>query len=104
MQLIERMGDPDCLGILWDTFHANIEDANFSNCISIMGKKLRYLHIADSNRAFPGCGHFDFDSLFKSLADSDFDGYISFECLNRPSAEHVKNNAGRYLSSIRDLF
>jgi len=96
---IERMGNPDSLGILWDTFHANIEDGDFNECIKTMGKKLRYLHVADSNRAFPGSGHFDFETLFEKLKEAGYNGYISFECFNRPSAEHVKNHAAEFIAT-----
>ena len=96
---IERMGNPDSLGILWDTFHANIEDGDFGECIKTMGKKHKYLHIADSNRAFPGNGHFDFSALFEKLNEAGYDGYISFECFNHPSAEHVKKHAAEFIAT-----
>lgn len=28
-----RLGNPDCVGILWDLFHANIEDIGFERSI-----------------------------------------------------------------------
>jgi sugar phosphate isomerase/epimerase len=101
LELITALGNPEGVGILWDVFHANIEDADFAGAIAMMGSKLRHVHFADSNRYFPGYGHLDFNLLYDQLQKNGFDGYISFECLNLPSAQAVIADAGAFIAKLR---
>jgi sugar phosphate isomerase/epimerase len=94
--------DTNNLGILWDTFHANIEDAGFESAIALLGTKLKHVHLADSNRNFPGYGHIDFDLIYSHLQTINYDGYLSFECLNQPSVEIVQTNAGAFIQRLRN--
>lgn len=54
---------------------------NIRDAIRNVGKKLYYLHIADSNRAAPGRGHIDFEEIAQALKDIDYNGWISMELL-----------------------
>lgn len=101
--IVNRLGNPECVGILWDLFHANIEDVSFDRSLKVMGKKLKHIHIADSNRMFPGYGHTDFETILKAVKDSGFEEYCSFECLNRPSLEVVLKESGAWIRKMRAL-
>lgn len=104
MDFIENeLGGADCMGVHWDLFHANIEDADFMRAIERMGDRLMHVHLADSNRQFPGFGHLDFEAVFRKLKQTEFDGFASFECLNLPSKETVINEAGRFVEKMRNL-
>lgn len=104
MQFVEgRLGSPEPIGVLWDVFHANIEDAGFDAAIDRMGKRLRHVHLADSNRWFPGYGHIDFAAIVKKLKATGFDGYLSYECLNLPSVDLVRREAGRFVQAMREI-
>ena len=98
-----RLGNPDCVGILWDLFHANIEDIGFERSIEKMGKKLKHVHIADSDRMFPGYGHTDFETIFKCLKKNGFSEYCSFECFNLPSLDVVLRDTGSWVQKMREL-
>lgn len=103
MDFIEKdLANAECMGVLWDIFHANIEDAHFDEAIDRMGKRLGHVHMADSNRMFPGYGHIDFIAIAKKLAVSGFDQYMSYECLNRPSVEVVRQESGAFINKLRD--
>ncbi len=101
--IANELGNPDCVGILWDLFHANIEDIGFERSIKAMGKKLQHLHLADSNRMFPGYGHMDFNAILKAVKDSGYTEYCSFECFNLPSLDVVLKETGSWVNSIRNL-
>lgn len=104
MDFIENgLGNPDCVGILWDLFHANLEDADLYACLGKMGKKLAHVHLADSNRMFPGYGHMDMKGILKAIKESGYTGYASFECLNLPDRETVLRETGHWVDSIRQL-
>ena len=89
IEFLELMGNPSNLKILWDIFHANIEDTVFADTIRAMGLKLGHVHLADSNRGFPGSGHIDFDAIFAELEKIGYKDWLSFECLNMPVYFHA---------------
>jgi sugar phosphate isomerase/epimerase len=97
------LGSPDCVGVLWDTFHANIEDADMRDAVLLLGKRLKHVHIADSNRYFPGYGHIDFESVRAALKYIDYDQYISFECNNMPLCDTVKKEAAAFIREWRNI-
>lgn len=87
--LIREIGNPESVGVLYDTFHSNIEDADMIRTIQRIGHKISHVHVADSNRRLPGEGHIDFPGIVRALEAAGFGGYASLEVLNDPSAEHV---------------
>lgn len=99
----DYLGNPSCMGILWDLFHANIEDGQFEEAVDYMGDKLKHVHVADSNRMFPGYGHTDFEAVFRKLKDSNFSEYLSYECFNLPSLEVVKKESGIFAAKARGI-
>lgn len=99
--LDKELGNPSCIGILWDTFHANIEDSRFEEAVACMGSKLQHVHIADSNRMFPGYGHIDFETIYQLLEKAGYDQYLSYECLNQPSVQTVRCEAGHFISQLK---
>lgn len=59
LDLINQIG-MDNMGLLLDTFHMNIEEADIHDSIKKAGHKIFHFHIADSNRWYPGAEHLDF--------------------------------------------
>jgi 5-keto-L-gluconate epimerase len=74
------------VGILADTFHMNIEDVSIPRSLAQARKHLFHVHVADSNRWAPGCGHLDFSEVFTTLRRIGYAGYVSVECLPKPDA------------------
>lgn len=75
------------LKILLDTFHMNIEEINLETSIRMSKEHLGYLHIADSNRMYPGAGHIDFKMIVNTLSDIGYQGFVSVECNALPDGE-----------------
>jgi sugar phosphate isomerase/epimerase len=86
LEVIEQVGMEN-LGVLFDTFHANIEEVKIGNAIRKAGDRLFHVHLADSNRFVPGHGHLDFEEVWDALAKSGYRGSLVLEPLPRPSAE-----------------
>lgn len=103
VEFIRQLGSPDCLKILWDVFHANIEDPDFAGSIALMGDLLGHVHMADTNRMFPGYGHMPFDGITRALRAAGFSEYMSFECFNQPSVRTVRERSGQFISHLRSL-
>jgi sugar phosphate isomerase/epimerase len=66
-------------GVMADTYHMNIEERSLPQAIRETGGLLNHVHLSDSNRAAPGQGHIDFESVLQALIDIDYRGYLTFE-------------------------
>ncbi|MBI5956188.1 MAG: sugar phosphate isomerase/epimerase [Chloroflexi bacterium] len=82
----EEVGEPN-LGLLFDTFHANIEEPSIEESIRACAPRLGHVHVADSNRWAPGCGHVNFGSVVATLRAVGYDGWLSAEILPNPSPD-----------------
>jgi len=83
LEVIEEVALPN-VGVLADTFHMNIEEPSIEDSIRKAKNKLFHFHVADSNRWAPGSGHINFKSIFETLKEIDYSGYISVECMPLP--------------------
>ena len=99
-ELIQELGNPESVGVLYDTFHSNIEDADMLATIARIGHKISHVHFADSNRRLPGEGHVDFPGIVRALRAAGFCGYASLEVSNIPSAEHIRDFSKARLDAI----
>jgi len=96
IELIERCGR-QCVKLMPDVFHMNIEDASFKESFEAGARYVSYVHFADSNRLAPGWGHLDFDELFAILGAIGYDGWITAEILPKPDPEAAALQAARFL-------
>lgn len=62
-----------------DTFHMNIEEADFAAAIHRNADLLGYAHLADNNRALLGAGNFDLKGFFRALAAVGYQGDYTVE-------------------------
>ena len=85
--------DLDNLGILADTFHMNIEEANLAESLRSAGDCLRHVQFTDSNRLAAGRGHIDFGALAAVLRDFGYQGYLSTETLPLPDSRTAAQQA-----------
>jgi len=83
---VDEAGHP-ALGCMADTFHMALEERDIPAAIRRCGQRLAHVHLADSNRAAPGYGHTDFRPIVQAIADTGYDGWISYELL--PAAGDV---------------
>ena len=84
--IVDRVGAEN-LGLMLDTFHANIEEGSSDAAIRKAGDRLFHIHLADSNRWVPGHGHLDFEPIWRALEDVRYSGALVVESLPRPSAD-----------------
>lgn len=85
LALLQELNRPN-LGLLFDTFHANIEERSLRESILKAEGKIFHVHFADSNRWPPGWGHLDFNEVVQALCMIGYEdrGYISLEALCQP--------------------
>ncbi len=89
------------VGLLLDTFHMNIEEADMCESIYVAKDRLFHFHVADSNRRYPGAGHINFMQILETLEKITFRGFISAEILPLPdsdtAAQKTKENMSRLI-------
>jgi D-psicose/D-tagatose/L-ribulose 3-epimerase len=75
---VERVGHPS-FGALYDTFHANIEEADPIGAIAASAAVIRHVHVSENDRGTPGRGHIDFRATFAALRAAGYDGWLTIE-------------------------
>jgi sugar phosphate isomerase/epimerase len=89
---IERF-DSERLKLHIDTYHMNIEEGQIGKNIVAAGRHIGHVHIADSNRGYPGTGHYDFAETIAALQTVGYQGALAVECLARPTPEAAAEGA-----------
>jgi 5-keto-L-gluconate epimerase len=94
LALIEEIGASN-VGVLFDTFHANIEEPRIETGLLVCRSRLFHVHIADSNRWFPGAGHTDFGRVLATLRGMKYEGWLSAEILPHPTMLRAAEQTAR---------
>jgi len=76
--LCDQVGHPN-VGILFDTFHANIEEKNIGEACRAAARHLKHVHTCENDRGIPGSGHVEWNALFQALRDIRYDGWLTIE-------------------------
>ena len=64
--LAEQVGHSK-VGILYDTFHANIEEKSIAAGLLKVGRHLKLVHTCENDRGTPGSGHVEWESVFAAI-------------------------------------
>ncbi len=67
------------VGMLWDTFHANIEEKTLADSVRLAAPYLKHVHTSENDRGTPGTGHVDWKALFRTLHDLDYQRWLTIE-------------------------
>lgn len=73
-----EVNHPRC-GLLYDTFHAHIEEKNVSKAIHAAKDVLKHVHISENDRSTPGEGSVRWAETFDTLHDVGYDGLLMIE-------------------------
>lgn len=65
--------------MMYDTFHANIEEKNLSAAIAAAMPWTRLVHISENDRSTPGQGHVAWEETFDAIRAADWDGWMVVE-------------------------
>ncbi|MGQ9555083.1 MAG: TIM barrel protein [Anaerolineae bacterium] len=99
LSFIQALGREN-VGLLLDTFHANIEEPIIAEAVHLAGERLWHVHLGDSNREPPGRGHFDFAGFVAALRAIGYDGYLSAELLARPDPDMAARLTYEYMRPL----
>ena len=65
--------------MMYDTFHANIEEKDLSSAINAAMPWTKLVHISENDRSTPGQGHVAWDQTFDAIRANDWDGWMVVE-------------------------
>jgi len=77
-RLAGAVNDPN-VGILFDTFHANIEEKDVAAALRTVAPHLKHLHACENDRGIPGSGHTDWAGVFRAIRELPYDGWVTIE-------------------------
>jgi sugar phosphate isomerase/epimerase len=84
-----KLGNPESLGILYDTYHSNLEDEDMLEAVRAAKGRIFNVHLADSHRGLPGEGNIDFPAVCKAIRETGYKGAFALETLCVPTKEHI---------------
>ena len=78
LTFVEAVDHPSC-GMMWDTFHAHIEEKHSSTTIAAIRRKLIHVHVSENDRGVPGSGQVRWTETFQTLRRSNYDRWLVIE-------------------------
>jgi D-psicose/D-tagatose/L-ribulose 3-epimerase len=76
--LCDQVNHPS-VGVLFDTFHANIEEKDIAAGYRTVARHLKHVHTCENDRGTPGSGHVEWPAVFQALRDIRYDGWLTIE-------------------------
>jgi D-psicose/D-tagatose/L-ribulose 3-epimerase len=77
-RFVREVDHPNCR-IMYDTFHANIEEKRITKAIESAADVLAHVHISENDRSTPGKGGIHWDETFDALFGIGYDGWLVVE-------------------------
>ena len=65
--------------MMYDTFHANIEEKDLTAAIKAAAPYSALVHISENDRSIPGTGHVHWNETFDALHAAGYDGWMVVE-------------------------
>jgi D-psicose/D-tagatose/L-ribulose 3-epimerase len=85
-RLCDQVAHPN-VGVLFDTFHANIEEKDIAAGYRRVGRRLKHVHACENDRGTPGSGHVEWSAVFAALKEAGYDGWLTIESFGSTIAE-----------------
>ncbi len=80
--IVQRVGAEN-YGLLYDTFHANIEEKNPVGIIEPNLASINHVHLSENDRGTPGKGHVPWAPTLAALKNGGYDGWCTIEAFGR---------------------
>jgi D-psicose/D-tagatose/L-ribulose 3-epimerase len=76
--LVRAVDHPHCR-MMYDTFHAHIEEKDPRAALQECKDVLVHVHLSESDRSTPGAGQVDWKTTFAALGEIGYDGWVVIE-------------------------
>jgi D-psicose/D-tagatose/L-ribulose 3-epimerase len=84
LELID--GLPPNVGLMIDTYHMNIEEADPYAALAVAGPHIKHVQVSGTNRGAPGADHLDWPRFLAALAETGYRGAICIESFTPDNA------------------
>ncbi|PPG01776.1 hypothetical protein C5E06_15440 [Pseudoclavibacter sp. RFBI5] len=101
VHLLEMIDHPSA-GLLPDTFHMSIEEADIAATLRQCGGHVKQVHLGENNRLLPGHGSLDWPSIIGALRDIGYTGSLNLECSTHGDPERSLPETARFLRALID--
>jgi D-psicose/D-tagatose/L-ribulose 3-epimerase len=78
VKFIKAVDHPSCR-MMYDTFHANIEEKGIADAIRTAAPYTVHVHISENDRSTPGQGHVAWKETFDALDEVGYKGWMVVE-------------------------
>ncbi len=78
VRFVQEVNHPACR-LMYDTFHANIEEKDEAEAIRACSQYLVHVHISENDRSTPGQGHVNWQKTFATLKEVGYEGCLMVE-------------------------
>jgi D-psicose/D-tagatose/L-ribulose 3-epimerase len=113
--LVKQVNHPN-FRMMYDTFHANIEEKDITQAIVGAADSIVHVHISENDRGTPGTGHVHWAETFRALKQIKYDNWMTIEAFGRalpdlaaatkvwrdlfPSAEEVYTKGIKFMKDM----
>lgn len=87
-RFVKEVNHPNCR-IMYDTFHAHIEEKNITDAIRGCSDMISHVHISENDRSTPGSGNVRWAENFDTLKEVGYDGWLMIEAFGLALPELV---------------
>lgn len=102
--LIEKVDAPN-LGGMYDTHHANIEEKSQARALRQIAPHLKHVHISENDRGTPGSGQVNWNEVFSTLKEINYDGWLTIEAFSRLDPDFANAiNVWRDFSPAKEMY
>ncbi len=77
-RFVAEVDHPSCR-MMYDTFHANIEEKSIRDAILTAAPYTAHVHISEHDRSTPGRGHVQWRETFDTFRETGYDGWMVVE-------------------------
>ena len=114
VELCRQVGSPK-VALLYDTFHANIEEKDPAAAFTAAASHIAHVHTCENDRGIPGSGHVGWTRLFAAIHAAKYDDWLVIEsfgfsipeiaaaaCIWRDLASNAEDIASEGVRFLRD--
>jgi len=77
-QHLDEINHPN-ITAMYDTFHANIEEADPISALTSNKSHISHIHISENDRGVPGRGNIPWAETFSAISQIGYDGWLTIE-------------------------
>ncbi len=82
LRFVRDVEHPACR-VMFDTFHANIEEKNIADAFRQCAAEVVHIQVSENDRSTPGRGHIPWNAFFEALRETGYAGSLSIEAFGR---------------------